>query len=100
MDVARDMMTLAGRTSDTIFEENAPHFSSIPAVPFRLPDGTEVGFCRGRGDEGGRERGLDYSWGDMRCMQAIYDPSNTIYSYHTFLTQRNRAQSPIFGRSI
>lgn len=43
MDVARDMMTLAGRTSDTIFEENAPHFASIPAVPFRLPDGTEVG---------------------------------------------------------
>lgn len=42
MEVARDMMTLAGRTSDTAFEENAPQFSSIPAVPFRLPDGTEV----------------------------------------------------------
>lgn len=42
MDVARDMMALAARTSDAAFEENAPQFSSIPSVPFRLPDGTEV----------------------------------------------------------
>ncbi|CAN0007770.1 unnamed protein product [Pylaiella littoralis] len=43
MDVARDMMTLAGRTSDSPFEADAPQFSTIPTVPFRLPDGTEVG---------------------------------------------------------
>ncbi|CAN0042565.1 unnamed protein product [Ascophyllum nodosum] len=43
MDVARDMMVLAARASDAAFEENAPQFSSIPSVPFRLPDGTEVG---------------------------------------------------------
>lgn len=56
MDVARDMMTLAARASDTPFEENAPQFSSIPAVPFRLPDGSEVRFDRlwglGFGDKG------------------------------------------------
>ncbi|CAM9575861.1 unnamed protein product [Ectocarpus sp. 6 AP-2014] len=43
MDVARDMLALAGRTSDSAFEADAPQFSSIPSVPFRLPDGTEVG---------------------------------------------------------
>lgn len=45
MDLARDMMTLAARASDTPFEENSPQFSNIPAVPFRLPDGTEVCVC-------------------------------------------------------
>ena len=42
MEVARDMMALAGRTSDSAFDADAPQFSSIPSVPFRLPDGTEV----------------------------------------------------------
>ncbi|CAM9864465.1 unnamed protein product [Scytosiphon promiscuus] len=42
MSVARDMLALAGRTSDSAFEADAPQFSSIPTVPFRLPDGTEV----------------------------------------------------------
>lgn len=45
MDVARDMLALAGRTSDSAFEADAPQFSSIPSVPFRLPDGTEVRAC-------------------------------------------------------
>lgn len=63
MEVAKDMITLAARTSDTAFEENAPQFSSIPAVPFRLPDGTEVkdvtgSCCRCVGrDPWGRGRG-------------------------------------------
>eukprot|EP00903_Cladosiphon_okamuranus_P016631 g15339.t1 len=43
MEVAKDMMALAGRTSDSAFDADAPQFSSIPSVPFRLPDGTEVG---------------------------------------------------------
>lgn len=42
MEVARDMMSVAGRTSDSPFKADAPQFSSIPTVPFRLPDGTEV----------------------------------------------------------
>lgn len=45
MEVARDMMTLAGRASDSAFDADAPQFSSIPSVPFRLPDGTEVSFA-------------------------------------------------------
>lgn len=42
MDVARDMLAVAARASDTPFEENSSQFANIPAVPFRLPDGTEV----------------------------------------------------------
>lgn len=42
MDVARDIMAVTARTSDTPFEENAPQFSSIPALHYTLPDGTEV----------------------------------------------------------
>ncbi|CAM9648989.1 unnamed protein product, partial [Discosporangium mesarthrocarpum] len=43
MEVARDMIEGSSRMSDTPVEEAAPHFTSIPSVPYTLPDGTEVG---------------------------------------------------------
>lgn len=49
MEVARDMLALAGRASDEAFDAEAPQFASIPSVPFRLPDGTEVGWRAGAG---------------------------------------------------
>ncbi len=56
MEVARDMLALAGRTSDEAFDAEAPQFASIPSVPFRLPDGTEVGSGAGRASLGAGSR--------------------------------------------
>ncbi|KAG5187036.1 actin family [Tribonema minus] len=42
LEVARDIIETSGRVSETAVDDQAPQFTSVPGVPYRLPDGSEV----------------------------------------------------------
>mmetsp|Transcript_14252 Transcript_14252/g.21095 ORF Transcript_14252/g.21095 Transcript_14252/m.21095 type:complete len:430 (-) Transcript_14252:30-1319(-) len=53
LEVVRDILAFTGRVSDMAVDESAPQFTSVPGIPYELPDGTEVivGLERFKGPE-------------------------------------------------